>query len=131
MKKHALTILGYFVATFGSQAISHFLLFKDHYAEVSFIKPEPIFALGFTSMFLQGLILSVVHERSSFSKGSLLSSVKLAWLFGLFLVSYIGLAEAAKYAVPNVPSWIGVEFSVGFVQFTLAGIFLNLAHRSR
>lgn len=131
MKKHFLAVLGYIVATFGSQATSHFLLFKDHYAEVSFMKPDPIFALGFTSMILQGFILSFVHERSQFSGGTLFSSVKLSWLFGLFLVSYIGLAEAAKYPVPNVGSWIGVEFLVGFVQFTLAGFFLNLAHKKR
>jgi hypothetical protein len=59
----------------------------------------------------------------------LFESVKVAWLFGLFLVSYIALAEAAKYSVPNISEWIGVEFLVGFVQFTLAGTFLGLAHR--
>jgi hypothetical protein len=72
-----------------------------------------------------------VYSRSKFATKSLLDAVKLAWLFGLFLVSYIGLAEAAKYSVPDVSSWIGVEFFVGFIQFTLAGIFLALAHKSK
>lgn len=131
MKKHILTVLGYFVATFASQATSHFLLFKQHYAEVTYMKPEPVFALGFTSMILQGTILSVVYSRSKFATKSLFDAVKLAWLFGLFLVSYIGLAEAAKYTVPDMASWIGVEFFVGFIQFTLAGTFLGLAHKSK
>ncbi len=128
MKKHILSVFGYILATFGSQATSHFLLFKQHYADIPYMKPEPIFALGFTSMILQGSILSVVYANSKFASNSLLDSLKLAWLFGLFLVSYIGLAEAAKYAVPDIASWIGIEFFVGFIQFTLAGIFLKLAH---
>jgi hypothetical protein len=130
MKKHALAVLGYIFATFLSQATSHFLVFKQHYAEVSFEKPEPIFALGFTSMVIQGIILSFVYANSKFATDSFFDSLKLSWLFGLFLVSYIGLAEAAKYPVPNILSWIGVEFFVGFIQFTLAGIFLKLSHKS-
>lgn len=100
-------------------------------AAASFIKSEPIFALGFASMIVQGAVLSFVYANSRFRGPSALRAVLLAWLFGAFLVSYIGLAEAAKYAVPSVPSWIGVEFAVGAIQFTLAGLFLWLAHRAR
>ncbi len=129
MKKHFLSILGYILATFGAQATSHFLLFTKHYAEVPYIKQEPIFALGFLSMILQGTVLSVVYANSRFATKSLFDAVKLAWLFGVFLGSYIALAEAAKYAVPDVVTWIGVEFLVGFVQFTGAGVLLGFAHR--
>lgn len=130
MKKHIFAVLGYILATFGTQATSHFLIFKQHYAEVTFEKSEPIFALGFTSMIIQGIILSFVYANSKFASDSFFDSIKLSWLFGLFLVSYIGLAEAAKYPVPDIVSWIGVEFFVGFLQFTLAGIFLKMSHRS-
>jgi hypothetical protein len=130
MKKHLLAILGYVVATFLTQALSHFVLFKEHYAAVAYLKAEPVFALGFLSMIVQGAILSVVFAGSRFRDGSMLGAVKLSWLLGAFLVSYIGLAEAAKYAVPSIPSWIGVEFLSGSIQFTLAGVFLALSHRS-
>lgn len=70
-----------------------------------------------------------MFANSRFSGKSIFHGVIFAWLFGAFLVSYIGLAEAAKYAVPSVPSWIGVEFLVGSAQFTIAGILLGLAHR--
>ena len=128
MRKHILSILGYILATFSSQASSHYLLFKQHYAEIPYLRPEPIFALGFISMILQGSILSYFYANSKFATQSLFDSIKLAWLFGLFLVSYIGLAEAAHYPVPDISSWIGIEFFVGFIQFTLAGLFLKLAH---
>lgn len=128
MTRHILTVVGYIVATFGAQATSHFLLFSDHYAEVSHIKKEPVLALGVVSMLIQGSILSFMFAQSKFVSQSIFDAVKVSWAFGLFLVSYIGLAEAAKYTVPSASSWIGVEFLVGFIQFTCAGVFMGLAH---
>jgi hypothetical protein len=129
MKQHSLAVLGYIVATFVTQAASHFVLFTQHYAAVPWIKPDPVFAFGITSMIVQGAILSFVYSRSAFNSGRLFDAITLSWLFGAFLVSYIGLGEAAKYAVPDMASWIGVECASGAVQFTLAGILLALAHR--
>jgi hypothetical protein len=118
-------MLGYIVATFATQATSHFLLFKDHYAAVSWIKADPVFALGFMSMIIQGAILSLVYSKSQFRTGAIGGAVKLSWLFGAFLVSYIALGEAAKYAVPAMSTWI----MSGCIQFTLAGLLPALAHR--
>ena len=127
--KHLLSVLGYIVATFVIQALSHFVLFKSHYASVSWIKAEPIFALGFASMIIQGLVMSIVYERSRFSAEGLIGAVKLAGAFGLVLVSYIAFAEAAKYAVPSVAAWIGIETLAGIFQFALAGLLMFYAHK--
>ena len=40
----------------------------------------------------------------------------------------IALGEAAKYAVPSMGAWIGVETLSGVIQFTIAGLLLWLAH---
>jgi hypothetical protein len=129
VKKHILSVLGYIVATFAVQAISHFVVFAQHYSGISIIKPEPNFALGFTSMIIQGAVLSYIFARSRFNDGSMKGATIVAWLFGAFLVSYIALAEAGKYNVPSVASWIAVEALAGFTQYTLVGICLGLAHR--
>ena len=129
MKRHILATLGYIVATFVIQGLSHFLVFARHYAGQTILRAEPSFALGFASMVIQGAVLSYVFGTSRLNSGRLFDAVKTAWLFGLFLVSYIALAEAGKYAVPDVLSWIGVEAASGLVQFTLAGMLLWLAHR--
>src|SRR5712671_3375157 len=131
MRSHILSVLGYIVATFVTQAISHFVIFAQHYAAISHLKAEPIFALGIAAMIIQGSVLSYVFANSRFAGRSLMDAVRFAWLFGAFLVSYIALGEAAKYSVPSIPSWIAVEAGVGFVQYTLAGIFLGFAHRGR
>ncbi len=128
MLRHVLSVVGYIVATFATQAVSHFWINAAHYAAVPYIKPEPIFALGFASMIIQGGVLSWVYANSRFGGNGLKGALILSWLLGAFLVSYIGLAEAAKYAVPSVASWIAVEFLTGAAQFTLAGLLLWLAH---
>lgn len=130
MRGHVLSILGYFVATFVTQAVSHFVIFAPHYAAIAYLKPEPVFALGLAAMVVQGAILSYLFVRSRFAGGSLIDAVRFAWLLGAFLVSYMALAEVAKYKVPSVATWIAVEVGVGLVQFTLAGLVLGLAHRT-
>lgn len=128
MKGHIATIVGYVAVTLLTQATSHFLVFSSHYAAVQYIKAEPIFAFGIASMIIQGAILSYVYAGSGFFRSGVVGALGVAWLFGAFLVSYIALAEAAKYAVPDVSSWIGVEVLVGAIQFSLIGLVLHFAH---
>src|SRR6266852_4492827 len=128
MRRHILTVLGYIVATFVTQATSHFVIFAQHYATLAYLRPETVFPLGFATMIIQGSVLSYVFANSRFAGGSRMDAVRFAWLFGAFCVSYIALGEAAKYNVPSIPSWIAVEAGVGFVQYTLFGILLGVAH---
>src|SRR5690242_1570404 len=106
MKKHLLTVLGYVIATFAVQGASHFAVFAKHYAGIGILRTQPDFGLGFASMLIQGAVLSVVYSRSRYSAGSLRGAVALAWAFGAFLLSYIALAEAGKYAIADIPAWI-------------------------
>src|SRR6266849_1631053 len=128
MRRHILSVLGFMVASFVTQAASHFVIFTQHYAAVPIMRVETIFSLGFATMIIQGSVLSYVFVNSHFAGGSRTDAVRFAWLFGAFLVSYIALGEAAKYSVPSIPSWIAVEAGVGFVQYTLFGILLGSAH---
>ena len=131
MKRHILSVLGFVVASFFTQATSHFVIFAQHFAAVPIMRADTIFPLGFATMIIQGSVLSYVFANSRFAGGSRMDAVRFAWLFGAFGVSYAALGEAAKYNVPSIPSWIAVETGVGFVQFTLAGLFLSLAHGAR
>ena len=128
MRRHTLAVLGYIVATFFTQAMSHFVIFTQHYAAVPIMRAETIFPLGFATMIIQASVLSYVFANSRFAGGSRMDAVRFAWLFGAFGVSYAALGEAAKYNVPSIPSWLAVEAGVGFVQYTLFGILLGLAH---
>ena len=129
MGRHVLVVLAYVAATFATQATSHFFINAEHYAAVAYIKKDPIFALGFTSMLVQGGVFAWLFARASGIPRSIGGAVGFSWAVGAVLVSYIALAEAAKYAVPSVPQWIAIEMATGFVQFTVFGILLGLIYR--
>ena len=131
MKRHVLTVIAFVAATFITQAISHFGVNADHYATIQHIRTEPLLQFGVLAMLIQGSILSVLYAKTSNSPHTVISAVGFSWLMGGFLVSYIAFSEAAKYTVPSVTSWIGVEMASGFVQFTVFGILLGFVYRDR
>ena len=80
-------------------------------------------------MLIQGSILSYLYVRLDDQQRSFRHAVSFGWLTGGILVSYIALAEAAKYAVPAIGSWMAVEATAGLAQFTLYGLLLGLVYR--
>ena len=129
MKRHVLAVLAYVVATFITQAASHFGINAGHYAAVNYMRKDPIFPLGILTMLIQGAVLSYLYARTARPKGSIAGAIEFAWMSGMVLVSYIALGEAAKYQVPSITSWLLMEGMAGFVQFSLYGILLGLIYR--
>lgn len=129
MTKHILSILAFIVVSFVVQGLNHFVINKDHYEKIDFARSDPVMALGILAMIIQGFILTfamtkIVTTGDLFSNG-LLVSVS----FGLFLASYIALAEPAKYAAPSIPSWFMTEGLASTIQFVVYGVVLGLIHR--
>lgn len=127
----ALTVVAYVLTTFGVQGTSHFAINADHFAAIPIMRAEPMIAFGVTSMVIQGLIFAWLYPIFAAGTSTLRKSIAFAWLIGGFLASYIVLGEAGKYAIPSVQSWIAVEASAAFVQYTLFGVWLGLIHRAR
>jgi hypothetical protein len=129
MAKHFLSVAAYIAATFAVQATSHFLVNSGHYAQVTYMRRDPIFALGILSMLLEGAVLSYLYSELPKSRHWLADGLKFGWLIGAFAVGYIGLAEAAKYQVPSVGSWVLVESLNAFAQFTIYGVLVGYIQR--
>ncbi len=126
-----LTVLAYVAATFGVQGASHFAVFAAHYAAIPIMRAEPVIAMGLGSMLIQGVLFALLFPAFQRGSGAVWDGVKFSWALGGFLASYIVLGEAGKYAIPSIASWIAVEGSVAFVQYTLFGVLLGLIHRRR
>jgi hypothetical protein len=126
--KHALSTIAYVAVTFAVQATSHFWVNQAHYATVSFLRKEPVFALGIASMLLQGSILSIIYARYAWGAASWRTGLVFGLGSGAFFVSYQALAEPAKYAVPSILAWTVTESLVGVVQFGLFGAVLGVIH---
>ncbi len=131
MQRHVLAIVAFVVATFIAQALSHFVVNAEHYATIPHIRKEPIFQLGVLAMLIQGGILSVLFSKVFDTYRTVKNAVGFSWLMGSFLISYIAFAEAAKYTLPSIPTWVGIEIAAGFVQFTIFGMLLGLVYRNR
>lgn len=129
MIKPILAVIAYIVATFATQAFSHFMINATHYASLPHLRPEPIFALGILSMLIQGSALAFVYTRWEWPRSSPFNTLLFAWLGGSLIVSYIAFAESAKYDIPSISTWMRVEISAGFVQFTLFGLALAAIQR--
>ena len=131
MKRYFLALHAYILATFLTQAVSHFVVNTEHYANVTYLRKEPIFAFGVLAMIIQGSILAFLYSQIAITARSIMGAVKFAWLAGAFLVSYIALGEAGKYSVPAVSAWIAVETLAGIVQFTFYGVLLGFVYRDK
>lgn len=129
MTKHLLSVLAFMMVTFAVQGLSHFLLNKDHFADIGFLRESPIMPLGFAVMIIEGWILSLALSRLAPKAPSLRDAMTVSLAFGLFLGSYIALTEPAKYAVPSILEWIKVEATVSTIQFGAFGVLLGLIHR--
>ncbi len=126
-----LTVLAYVVSTFAVQGASHFAINTAHYAAIPIMRTDPVIPMGIASMVIQGLIFAMLFPTFARGAATVWKGVTFSWTLGAFLASYIVLGEAGKYAIPSIPSWIAVEGSVAFVQYTLLGVLLGLIHRRR
>ena len=125
-----LTVLAYVLTTFAVQGTSHFAVNADHFASIAIMRAEPLIPLGISSMVIQGLIFAWLYPVYAGGASTLRKAIVFSWLIGGFLASYIVLAEAGKYAIPSLSSWIAVEASAAFAQYTIFGALLGLIHRA-
>ena len=131
MKKITIGTLLFVLITFIVQTLSHFVINKEHYANVPFMRPdeEVIFPLGFLTMILQGAILTYMYSFFSKDRVGLKNGLLYGFLMSLFFVSFPAFSEPAKYEVPNIPSWIAVEGIAGLIQFCLFGLLLGAVYK--
>ena len=128
MTKHILSIFAFMLVTFGVQGLSHFVINKSHFDAVGFLRPEPIIALGFLVMILQGGAMSIALHGWKGSNVTLVDALLVAFVFGIFFISYTAFSEPAKYTVPSVFAWARIEITAGVIQFGISGFLFGLIH---
>jgi len=131
MSKLILTILAFMVVSFGVQGLSHFMINVDHYAGISFARADSILPMGLAAMIIQALVFGFVMSQLWPDGSTVWQGVLVSACFGIFLASYIVLAEPAKYAAPSIPAWMMIEATASSIQFGTFGVLLGLIHRKR
>jgi hypothetical protein len=129
MKRILLTTLVFIAATFATEGTSHFVINKDFYVGIPFLRQEPIVFVSLFAMIAQGLVMGWMYPRFHDLLRPLFSGWRFAMCVLVILGGYIVLVEPSKYQVPSIGQWMLVEGTVAFLQFSLFGVLLGLTHR--
>ncbi len=126
--KHILSVIAFMIVSFAVQGLNHFVINIEYYANIDFARPEPVMALGFLTMIIQGSILTLALAHIAPINARVKDGLKVSLSFGLFLGFYIVFAEPAKYTAPSIPGWIFTEGLASTIQFVVFGFVLGFIH---
>lgn len=115
----------YSIVTFPLAAIWHAVLFRSLYDRFGYFEGDPSFALGFLTILLQGIILSLLYSRLSLSGGGIAKGLTFAMALGVFFWTSHVLAFVAKQSVRDAPSFVLIESAYLVIQFGLFGILIG------
>lgn len=126
MKKIVFGTLAYAIITMVIAAPWHFVLFKDLYHSFGiYNRVEPIVPLGFLTMIIQGVIMSLIYPRYYKGGSHYKEAIKFSLLMGLFLYTVSTLANAAKIEVSPMGTWIAIQAAFHLLQFVACGLALG------
>lgn len=121
--------LTYAAVTFPLAYVWHLIVFAEQYDRLgAFTREEPVVALGFLVIVLQGILLAVAFEAYTRGSASVRHALRFAFLAGTFLWSSQVVAFAAKSAVSSLTSWLLIESAYFAIQFALVGLALGALH---
>lgn len=128
-KKLALGTLAYTAGTFTLAVVWHILLFEDQYRSFGYIEGEPNFAIGFVTILLQGVLLSLLFPMFRIAGTGIVRGLKFVLPLGAFFWSSHVLAFIAKQTIHNAPLFVTMETVYLGLQFGLFGVLMGLIHR--
>ena len=128
-KKIVLGTLSYTIATFALAVTWHVLMFEDRYRSFGYFDGDPSFVIGFISILLQGMILSVIYPLVQIAGSGILRGIKFSLFMGLFFWTSHVLAFIAKQPVLNIGLFVTMETVYLALQFGLFGVLIGLIYR--
>lgn len=125
-------VLAYLVPTMILGMVWHFVWFSDLYESLAIYKrKDPIIPLGFTSMFLQGMIIAYLYPYYAEHKHSIGRSIRFSLIMGSFLFTVSTLANAAKIEVTSMIDWLWVQSLFTLIQFVVVGLLIGLVFKNQ
>lgn len=129
MPKITIGTITYTISTFSIAVGWHVLLFEDRYQSFGYFEGEPSFALGFLTILIQGVILSILFPMINLTGISVLRGLKFATLTAMFFWTSHVLAFIAKQPVQDVLRFVAMETVYLALQFGLFGILIGIIYR--
>lgn len=127
MSKKLLATIGYTVGTFALAIVWHIVLFEEIYLQFGYIESEPSFALGFSTILIQGIVLSCFYD---FLRRKIdLPAFKYVTVMGVFFWTSHVVAFIAKQDVGSPAHFAGMETVYLVLQFGLYGLIIKKLYR--
>lgn len=130
MKKFVLAFFAYLVLVFIIATVWHLVLFKETYLNAN-LRAKPIFQLGILSMLVQATIVAYLYPRLAKEGSSAKEGLKFGLLLGVLLGSYGVLAEAGKYDVGPLSTFLLYEGAFFIIQYAIVGVVIGLIYGKR
>ena len=92
------------------------------------MREEPLFHLGILSMLIQAAITSYLYPRVAKEGAPIREGLKFGLLIGIFMGSYGVLAEAGKYDVGPLSTFLFYEGLFFIIQYAIVGIAIGLIY---
>lgn len=128
MQKTLIATASYTVSTFALAIAWHIVLFEEQYKVFNYIEAEPNFALGFSTILIQAIVLSAFYAKLREKMN--LPALHYAGIMGVFFWSSHVLAFIAKQDIQNVLQFAGMETVYLVLQFGLYGFILRWLYRN-
>lgn len=129
MKKHILATLAYMLPTFPLGYLWHLQIFDDYYKSLQIYRDDIIIPFGIASMFIQGVIWSVIYKRLFSGEPIFMGALKFACLAALLAWSFLVLAVSAKHQMASVSGYIGIETAFVLVQYAIVSPLIAAVYR--
>ena len=119
MKKRVLAILAYMLPTFPLGFVWHLTIFTDYYRSLNVYREDIIIPFGIISMFIQGVIWSIVYERLFAGESILRGALKFAVIACPLAWSFMVLAVSAKHQMSSVSGFLSIETAFILVHYAI------------
>lgn len=129
MEKTVLGTITYTIGTFSLAVGWHVLLFENRYQTFGYFEGEPSFALGFLTIVIQGVILSILFPMVRLTGTSVLRGLKFATIIGMFFWTSHVLAFIAKQPVQDVLQFVAMETVYLAFQLGIFGVLIGIIYR--
>ena len=129
MKIAILGTLAYTLATFPLAVLWHVVLFESRYQAFGYFDGEPSFALGFLSIVVQGLVMSLLFPLLQLTGNEIARGLKFAVLMGVFLWTSHVIALMAKQTIVNPGGFLVMESAYLALQFVVFGLLIGIIQK--
>lgn len=126
--KIILTALAYIIPTMPYAYFWHMVWFKKKYEQWEYFGGDASVPLGFTSMIIQGIVLSYAYAILPIEHNSLANSMYFSGILGIFFWSTHVVAAMAKHGPTRTAGYLTLETVYLIGQFGIFGVLLSAVY---